>query len=134
MPAIGASTTGVGTTSDPRVSVVMGSALLALLLRALLRLVVRLLRAAAQLLDLAGPGDGVELLGRAEGHRRQVAVVGREVDQAGLGRVAVLELLRQRRARTGVERGGEDRGLDQTVLAVDDVQRHRTAAQVGVTD
>src|SRR3954471_24548199 len=35
-----------------------------------------------RLRDLAGPGDGVEVLGGAEADRDQLPVVGREVDQA----------------------------------------------------
>src|SRR5437868_8387022 len=86
MPAIGASTTGVSTVTDPRVSEV-GRAVTCSSSPALL---VRLLRL-GRLLDLADPGDRVELRGRPEGHGRQLAVRRHQVDQTGGRRVTSRE-------------------------------------------
>src|SRR6476620_10028928 len=167
MPAIGASTTGVSTTSDPRVSEVgsvrgmrtlsdaphrspkcgvtgaLGSrpgdqpwsALRGLLrLRGLVSLGALLRRLRADRGELARPGDRVEVLGGTEADGGQVAVLGREVDQARLHPVSVLELGRERLARARLEGARERRGLDQGVVAVDDVERHRPAAEVGPAD
>ena len=60
-----------------------------------------------------------------------VAVVGRQVDQADVGPVAVPELLRELAARARLERAGERRRLDQRVPAVHDVERHVAPAEVG---
>src|SRR5687768_9141716 len=150
MPAIGARTTGVSTTTFPRRSstgrVVTGplsaadgrgtnpegwlgaaAALVALVAAALVALVAAALVALVAALlavglpaslrgpgpgQLTGPGDRVELLVGPEADRCQLALVGGEVDHAGLDPVAVLELLGERRAVAGLEGAVEDRELD----------------------
>src|SRR5687768_8502407 len=142
MPAIGARTTGVSTTTFPRRSstgrVVTGplsaadgrgtnpegwlgaaAALVALVAAAPVALVAALLAVGlpASLRgpgpgQLTGPGDRVELLVGPEADRCQLALVGGEVDHAGLDPVAVLELLGERRAVAGLEGAVEDRELD----------------------
>src|SRR5690242_1967568 len=85
MPAIGASTTGASTRSGPSCNAVMpplsqvrGSALLLAL--GLLR------RRRLGRGDVALPEDRVELLAGPVAHGAQCALVGREVDQAGVQR------------------------------------------------
>src|SRR6188472_93604 len=97
MPAIGASTTGTGTVSGPRVR---GMHRLSGGDVARTKLVVPT-RSADRLLldDRPLPGDRVEVLGRAEADRDQLPVVGGEVDQADRRPLAVCELRRQRPAR-----------------------------------
>src|SRR3954470_10379367 len=107
MPAIGASTTGVSTRSDPRVSEVgsdmpplsPGTPAPAKPASALTPLGVAALGLAAlplpalgggrlrghRLLQVTGPGDRVERLRRPEAHRGQVALARGEVDQAHVG-------------------------------------------------
>src|SRR3954452_16028137 len=113
MPAIGASTTGTGTVSGPRD-------------RGMPRLsgggcarpnchtagLDRLDRPEGQsallrLGDRAGPGDGVEVLGRAEADRHELPVPRREVDQTHRRLLAAGELRRQWAARTRREEGLE---------------------------
>src|SRR6478609_5916810 len=107
MPAIGASTTGVSTCTDPRVRAVGSdmpplsgvgvgppksaerSVLVALVgLLALARLVRLLGLRRLGLRDLTGPGDRVEGLVGAEADGGEGAVVGQQVDQAGVDALA----------------------------------------------
>src|SRR5512139_1444378 len=135
MPAIGARTTGGPMRRFPRTSswgttgtavgmapIVPGSRLppksaAALALRLLAALGLLRLRLRRQ--DLTGPLDGVELLVGTEADRLHRALVRGQEDQAGREGVLGLELLRQRVGRTAVERRGDPRGRQESVLPVD---------------
>src|SRR4051812_21956432 len=70
------------------------------------------------LLELTGPDDRVEVLGRAEADRGQLALVGREEDEADLDRLAIGKPLRERPGLARCERAGERGRLHESVGAV----------------
>ncbi len=81
-------------------------------------------------LDLALPGDRVEVLAGAEADRDQLAVVGHEVDQAHRRALAAGERGRQPRARARRVLGPERRRLEQGVALVEQVERDRPVREV----
>src|SRR5689334_17260528 len=140
MPAIGASTTGTGTVSGPKVSGMprlsvplpprgesgVSTSSTAQAARAP-EASALLLLLGLDLLDghVALPRDAVDVLGRPEAHRRELPVIGSEVDQADRRLLAVGELRGERRAGAGGVPGPERGRLEQYVALVLDVQRHR---------
>src|SRR4051812_72165 len=104
MPAMGASTTGVSTVSDPRVSAEGRADMFPIVrgapgptqISAVVGLPAAVLPPGARLVlhDVAGPRDGVEALRGAEADRDQRAALRREVDQAHLRGGAGRERLR----------------------------------------
>ena len=85
-------------------------------------------------LDVAGPGDRVELLARAVADRARAC---RGPARGRPGRCSAsrrAELLRQRLGRARLEAGGEVHRREQGVGGVDAPQRHRDAADVALAD
>src|SRR3954469_7264649 len=139
MPAIGARTTGTGTVSGPRVRGMprlsgspRGGPTPERQERSALLLLLVLPVAAAD--DLALPGDRVEVLGRPEADRDQLAVLGDEVDQADLRLGTLGELRRQRTARARGEHRLEPRRLVQRLALVEQVKRHSDAREVALAE
>src|SRR6478735_10280091 len=118
MPAIGASTTGVSTRSEPRVRESGTTVMHPLSERDRAR------PKSAGLLHLARPRDRVVALGRLEHQVADPTPAGDEVDQAHLGLVARFEGLGQRSALAGGEVAAEGPRRAERARGVTQVERY----------
>src|SRR6478735_1455950 len=135
MPAIGASTTGVSTRSEPRVRESGTTVMTPLSERDRARPKSTASTPSARLgppplLDRAGPRDRVVVLRRLEDQVAHAATIGDEVDQAHRGLVPGLERLRQRAALAGGEVAAEGPRCAERARGVTQIERDVLAAEV----